>query len=149
MHIEIISFQAFHIAECAKLYCETYSAEPWNEHWDSEQPIIDFLSAHFANNYFLGFVVKAENKIIAASIGFKKPWNQGMEYYIDEFFIHPAYQRLHIGSRLMQYIEQQCQTLKLNAVILNTERGYPSELFYKKNHFLEHQGLMILSKMLS
>ncbi|WP_374990800.1 GNAT family N-acetyltransferase [Acinetobacter rudis] len=83
---------------------------------------------------------------MAASIGFKKPWNQGIEYYIDEFFIHPDYQGLKVGSRLMQYIEKKCQNEQLNAIILNTERGYPSELFYKNNQFTEHEGLIIMSK---
>lgn len=146
MNIEIMPFHAGHITDCATLYCETYSAEPWNEQWDSEQPILDFLNAHLANNYFMGFVVQIENKLIAASIGFKKPWNQGIEYYIDEFFIHPDYQGLKVGSRLMQYIEKQCKNKQLNAIILNTERGYPSELFYKNNQFTEHEGLIIMSK---
>lgn len=146
MHIEIYPFQAQHIEPCAQLYCQTYSAEPWNETWPSPQPIIEFLTAHLANNYFMGYVVLVDHQLVAASIGFKKPWNQGIEYYIDEFFIHPDYQGKKIGTQLMQHISAQCQQQNLNAIILNTERGYPSESFYKKNGFTEHQELIILSK---
>ncbi|AYA68841.1 GNAT family N-acetyltransferase [Acinetobacter sp. WCHA55] len=147
MQIRFSKFQHEHINECADLYCKTYNAEPWNENWQSTQPIVEFLSAHLANNYFIGFVAHSNNQMLAASIGFKKPWNQGVEYYIDEYFIHPQYQRQGIGQLLMRHIETQCQAEGLNAVILNTERGYPSELFYKKNGFEEHEGLIILSKV--
>lgn len=148
MNIEFSPFDASHIMCCAELYCQTYRAEPWNEVWGSNQPIIEFLSAHLDNNYFRGYVAKADQSIVAACIGFKKPWNQGVEYYIDEFFLHPDFQRKNIGSQFMQYIEQQCHLDELNAIILNTERDFPSELFYKKNGFKQHEGLIILSKTL-
>lgn len=48
----------------------------------------------------------------------------------------------------MHYIEQQCPVDELNAIILNTERNYPSELFYQQNGFNEHEGLIVLSKRL-
>ncbi len=46
----------------------------------------------------------------------------------------------------MQYIEQQCVTCNLNAIILNTEKGFPSESYYRRNGFTVHEGLIILSK---
>lgn len=148
MKIEFSPFEASHLTSCAELYCQTYQAEPWNEAWESTQPIIEFLTAHLNNNYFKGYIAKAENQMIAACIGFKKPWNQGIEYYVDEFFVHPDFQRKNIGSQLMHYIEQQCRVEALNAIILNTERNFPSELFYQQNGFNEHEGLIVLSKRL-
>lgn len=134
------------VEECAKLYCETYSSAPWFEQWPSHHPIIEFITHHLGNNYFMGYVIQVEKRIVGACLGFKKPWNQGVEYYIDELFIHPDFQGKGLGSAFMQYIEQQCVTCNLNAIILNTEKGFPSESYYRRNGFTVHEGLIILSK---
>lgn len=40
-----------------------------------------------ANNYFLCYNLKLDDKIICISLGFSKPWIKGMEYYIDELVL--------------------------------------------------------------
>jgi GNAT superfamily N-acetyltransferase len=70
----------------------------------------------------------------------------GIEYYIDEFFIHPAFQGKGFGKKFMTEIEKYCLNDGLNAIILNTQKGYKSETFYKNNGFSEQNGLIILSK---
>lgn len=148
-HIEVTALTPAMVEACAQLYCTTYRSAPWYETWDSSIPIIAFLENHLANNYFLGYVIKLNNTIVGACIGFQKPWNQGVEYYIDEFFIHPDHQGQGLGSTLMRYAQEECIKRNLNAIILNTERGFPSENFYKRNNFTVHEGLIIMSKSVS
>lgn len=134
------------VLEIAELYIQTYQAPPWNETYLSTDPIQQFIESHLSNNYFLGYVGLFEGSIVAVSIGFKKPWPQGMEYYIDEFFVDYKMQYKGIGKSFMKYIEKDVKDNGLNAIILNTEQGYPSEKFYIKNGYARHQGLTILSK---
>ncbi len=149
MDIALQQLDESHITSCAQLYCRTYQEEPWNESWPSPQPIVEFIQAHLGNNYFRGYIAKYGDEVIAVSIGFKKPWPGGVEYYIDEFFIDPDYQRKGIGTQLMAFIEARCRDEGLNAIILNTQKGYASDDFYTRNGFKEHRGLIVLSKSLA
>ncbi len=134
------------VDECAELYILTYKEKPWSEEWNSSQPIKTFIRTHLQNNFFKGFIMKINEQIIGVCIGFQKPWPMGIEYYIDEFFIHPAFQGKGFGKKFMTEIEKYCLNDGLNAILLNTQKGYKSETFYKNNGFSEHNGLIILSK---
>lgn len=69
------------------------------------------------------------------SIGMKKPWINGLEYYIDQFCVKTDLQGKGIGSYFLKLIEKEIRGDKMNAIILNTERGFPAEKFYLKNGF--------------
>lgn len=84
--------------------------------------------------------------MIAISLGMKKPWINGMEYYIDQFCVKTDLQGKGIGSYFLKLIEQDIRTEKMNAIILNTERGFPAEKFYLKNGFKSVDELIILIK---
>lgn len=47
---------------------------------------------YLSYNYFLGYVAIINEKIVGASIGYMKPWIEGIEYYVDQFFIDYASQ---------------------------------------------------------
>ncbi len=105
-----------------------------------------FFQNHMANNYFLGYVLKGQTGIAALCIGMKKPWIQGTEYYIDQFCVKPALQGGGIGSGFLKSIEAEMRKEGINAIILNTERGFPSEKFYLKNGFKPLDGLITFIK---
>lgn len=69
-----------------------------------------------------------------------------MEYYIDQFCVKTDLQGKGIGSYFLKLIENEIQTEKMNAIILNTERGFPAEKFYKKNGFQSVDELITLTK---
>lgn len=59
-----------------------------------------------------------DDYIIALSLGMKKPWIRGMEYYIDQFCVKVDWQG----------------------------KGFPSENFYIKNGFSILDELIVLAK---
>ena len=130
--------------ECVDLYMKTYSQEPWNESWDSRDVVADFYKNHYANNYFLGFVAMKDGKIVGVSVGFLKPYIRGMEYYIDDFFVSTDYHRQGIGSKFMTAIKNELISQKIHAIMLNTERGYPSHKFYESIGFQTEGDMVIL-----
>lgn len=136
------------VDEIADLYIQTYQAPPWNEVYTSNKSVKEFILNHLNNNYFLGYVAIEEQRIVAASIGFKKPWPEGMEYYIDDFFVGLHHQNKGIGSLLMSHIKKDISSKNLNAILLHTERGYPSESFYVKQGFERHTNMLLLSKLI-
>ena len=106
----------------------------------------DFFNNHFGNNYFTGYAAMLDDKVVALSIGFKKPWINGIEYYIDEFCVSYEMQGSGIGSCFIREIEKDIEKKGMNAIILNTEAGYPAQKFYEKNGFKVMDGLIILAK---
>ena len=61
------------IDDCVDLYIETFTKEPWNDIYESREQVARFFDNHFNNNYFVGYVALLDNKIVALSIGMKKP----------------------------------------------------------------------------
>ena len=135
-----------HIEECADLFIDVFTKPPWNDTYNSREQVITFFQNYIDNNYFVGYVLKEQTSIIALSIGMKKPWINGMEYYIDQFCVKSDFQGKGIGSYFLRLIEHEIQIEKMNAIMLNTESGFPSEIFYRKNGFQLVDGLITLVK---
>ncbi|MFV0395503.1 MAG: GNAT family N-acetyltransferase [Coprobacillaceae bacterium] len=143
---KIIALTKDIIDECVDIYINTFSKEPWNDEYDSRNQIVTFFNNHIYNNYFLGYVGVLNNEIVALSLGMKKPWIKGMEYYIDEFCVSYQYQGKGIGTLFIKEIELDIKRMGLNAIMLNTEKGYPAEKFYRKNGFDVLEDMIILAK---
>ena len=140
--IKNITFEM--LDECADLYMNTYSQEPWNESWSSKDVVVNFYKNHYENNYFRGFVAIKNETIVGVSVGFLKSWIKGMEYYIDDFFIRPDYQGQGIGSKFMKAIKDELILQNIHAIILCTERDYPAYKFYEKMGFKSFQDTIYL-----
>jgi len=134
------------IEESVDLFISTFSREPWNDVYESREQVREFFKNHFTNNYFLGYVISVNGKIQGLSIGMKKPWIKGLEYYIDEFCIDYNLQGKGVGSKFIKEIEMDIRKEGLNGIILNTEKDFPSFQFYKKNGFEDFGDLVIMGK---
>lgn len=130
------------INDCVDLYIETFTKEPWNDIYESRKQVVEL----FNNNYFVGYAALLDDKVVALSIGMKKPWIEGFEYYIDEFCVGYEMQGRAIGSWFIKAIEEDIKEQGMNAMILNTEKNYPSQKFYEKNGFKTLSDLIILVK---
>lgn len=144
--MDIVKLSKEHVEACVDLFIDVFTKAPWNDTFDSREQVIDFFQNHMANNYFVGYVLKGQDGIIALSIGMKKPWIHGMEYYIDQFCVKPDLQGRGIGSCFLKLIEGEIRKEQMNAMILNTEKGLPSESFYLKNGFKSVDGLVTFIK---
>jgi GNAT superfamily N-acetyltransferase len=142
----LMSLKESMIDECVDLFMDTFSKEPWNDTYESRDQVVNFFRNHIANNYFVGYVAMVNSNIVALSVGMKKPWINGMEYYVDEFCVSHSMQGKGIGSWFIQAIESDILVNGMNAMILNTEQGYPSHTFYEKNGFSAIEGLIVLAK---
>jgi GNAT superfamily N-acetyltransferase len=139
----VIPFDSSMLTECIDLYQEVFSKEPWLENSDRadvERYFLNFMDC----NKFVGYVVKDNDIIIAVSIGFLKPWIKGEEYYIDQFFVDYNLQGKGIGKFFLRKIKEHLIELNIHAIILATEKGFPSYDFYKKNGFSQIDDLCFL-----
>ena len=134
------------INNCVDLFIDIFTKEPWNDVYESREQVVSFFNNHFNNNYFLGYVAMLDDKIVALSLGMKKPWMEGMEYYIDQFCVSYKMHGRGIGSWFMKEIEESIKNQGMNGIILHTEKGYPSQMFYEKNGFKIINDLIVLGK---
>lgn len=143
--IEIVKLTDCDLEECVDLFIDTFTKAPWYDEYDSRDQVVKYFKTYMSSNFFLGYVLKDNGKILSLSIGEKKPWVNGVEYYIDEFCVKSDCQRKGYGSKLLEFIKNELESEGLDGIILNTERGYPSEKFYIKNGFKELKGLITLA----
>lgn len=142
----ILEMERNMIDSCIDLFIETFAKEPWNDVYESRQQIVNLFNNYFNTNYFIGYVAKLDDKIVALSLGMKKPWIEGLEYYIDQFCVGYEMQGKGIGSWFINKIEESIKTQGMNGILLNTERGYPAVEFYKKNGFKILNDILVLGK---
>lgn len=132
--------------ESVDVYIDTFTKEPWNDVYESREQVVTFFKNHMKNNYFLGYVLLHEKELVALSIGMIKPWIKGREYYIDQFCVKDSWQGKGIGTIFLNEIEKDIERNDLNAIMLNTDKGFPSEKFYVKNGFIPLEDTILLVK---
>lgn len=145
-NLVLLEMKKHMIGNCVDLFIETFTKEPWNDVYESREQVISFFNNHFNNNYFVGYVAMLDDTVVALSIGMKKPWINGMEYYIDQFCVSHDMQGKGTGSWFIKEIEENIKNQGMNGMILNTDKDYPSQRFYEKNGFEIIDGLIILAK---
>ncbi len=123
----------------------TFSLAPWNDPIDNHPKVRRLIQNHMNNNYHQSYVLKKEDELIGVSIGFKKAWMEGFEYYIDQFWIDEKYQNKGYGTKFMNLLKEAVLEIGCNAIILDTDLETPAEYFYKKNGFEELKGIVSLA----
>lgn len=144
--VRFLSLTECMLNQSVDLFIEVFSQEPWNDVYESRAQVVAFFENYMRDNYFLGYVLMDKEAIIALSMGAKKPWIKGMEYYIDQFCVREKYQGAGVGSEFLRLIEQDVKCKGMNAIVLTTEKGFPSEKFYLKNGFSKLEELVCLAK---
>lgn len=146
MNLQIKEFSREYFEECVDVFIDTFTKEPWYDTYESREQVVQYFNNFMGDNYFLGYIALLDQKVVALSIGMKKPWLQGMEYYIDQFCVAYSFQGKGIGSKFLKEIEELLKEKKLNGVVLNTEKSYPAYEFYTKNGFKQIDDLVVLGK---
>lgn len=144
--MEYCIMQQKDIEKCALTLMKAFKEEPWNENWTYEQAytrIDEIMSARVSRGYVVydgDIVVSMLSGRIMTYLGFKELW-------VDEFSVHPDYQRQGIGTKMIEYVREQLkqETEKISYIVLNTERGYPSVKFYEANGFEADESLVFMA----
>ena len=119
--MEIQTLNHRHIEASSHLFIETFSREPWNERYETDEEVKQYFVNFLALDSCLGFVCLEEERLVALCIGMRKPWLKGVEYYIDQLCVAPDCQHQGIGSRFLAEIERRVKDLGMKGLLLNTE----------------------------
>lgn len=126
---------------CAHELIAAFREEPWCENWTHEQAfdrIDEIMSARVSR----GFVCMDGTRCVSMLCGRIMTYLEKKQFWIDEFSVHPDVQRQGVGSRMLAFLREQLQQehQTIHYMALNTERGFPSVLFYEKNGFVQMES---------
>ena len=123
---------------CADELMAAFKADPWNEAWTHEQAftrIDEIMSARVSR----GIVCMDGGKCVSMLCGRIMTYLDKKLFYVDEFSVHPDFQRHGIGSQMLAFLREELQkeAQPISHMSLITKRGFPSVTFYEKNGFVE------------
>jgi len=123
---------------CAQELAAAFAAPPWNEVWTHEQAY-DRIDEIMSGRVSRGYVCMDGERCISMLCGRIMTYQEQKLFYIDEFSVDPAFQRLGVGSRMLAFLRDELrkEPQPVSYMSLITERGYPSVAFYEKNGFVE------------
>lgn len=113
-----------------------FAAPPWNEAWERAD-FRRYLQDILGNENSLGFGLFEGEQLAALALGRLKHWPRGVEYDIDDFCVHPAWQGRGVGSALLERIWECARARGFCEVALLTRRDAPAHGFYQKNGFAD------------
>lgn len=139
--------------ESVDLFIDVFSKPPWNDCFESKEPVIHFFRAFIELPNFKGYQLYDENnRVIGVSIGFIKPWLKNdelrYEYFLDQYCIDHTLQGRGLGAYFMREIEKRLKQENINDIILNTGLSSPAYKFYLKLGFQDMKEYGFLSKEL-
>ncbi len=134
---EFITLDETYLPEVAKLYKNAFGREPWNDNWDDETQLMEYIKEISCSFNSLNYGLFIDGKLAAVSIGMIRHWWEGTNYNIEEFCVSPDLQHCGIGSRFMDMIEKDILSRGLNGIFLQTDSDKPAYRFYQKNGFGE------------
>ncbi|MGN0746088.1 MAG: GNAT family N-acetyltransferase [Aristaeellaceae bacterium] len=134
------------IPACAGTLMAAFAQPPWNENWTQEQAITridEIMSARVSR----GYVAVEGETVVSMLSGRIMTYLDFKELWVDEFSVHPSYQRKDVGSRMLAFVRGQLmrEPEKISCIVLNTERGYPSVKFYEANGFRADESLVFMA----
>ncbi len=113
------------------LFLSVFTAAPWFDRWESAQ-LDAYLADLMGNPNSLPYGLLADGELAGASLGHLVHWCEGLEYFIDEFFIVPEKQGQGLGTRFLSAIEEAVREKGVHHLFLLTDRNTPACHFYRK-----------------
>ena len=134
--------------EVKEIFLDVFTREPWNDKWQDESQINNYLDDLMDNKNSLSVGFFKDNKMIGISLGYIFHWWEGDEYYIKELCIQRDSQNMGYGSVFLRELGEFLLARKIRAIGLTTERNVPAYAFYKKNGFIELDKTVFLARIL-
>jgi aminoglycoside 6'-N-acetyltransferase I len=128
---DVVQYSEMHKAKVAECLRRAFAREPWNEDWSVALALerVENLSCPTISSGWLMIDWDAD-AVVAGLFGRKTVYVDRYEYFVDELFVDPDYQRKGNGSALMRDVYERLKRMGYFSVVLNTERGCPAEQFY-------------------
>jgi aminoglycoside 6'-N-acetyltransferase I len=130
----------------AALYCEVFSAPPWNEAWtgDTASALLrDTLNTPGS----LGLLAWQDGQLVGCTLGYEELSFDGVHFYLKEMFVHPTLQRRGIGARMLHELKRTLGHHGVRRIYLLTERDSAAADFYGAQGFYQSPRIMMACRL--
>lgn len=125
------------LEDCAHLYVKVFSEWPYEESWRITQ-------AHQYLRRFWKFdpehclLALDKNKVIGAMFGYCYPWQDRINYYMQELFVDPDQRRSGHGRRLVPHLLDKLGESDVSMSLIANE-ATPAAAFYEELGLRQHR----------
>lgn len=128
----------------AKIYMDTFNAEPWFEKW-TEKTAQKRLSSVLSHSSSFGLVSEDDGKIVGMILGEEEQYFDGVVFNVKEFCVRNELRGKGIGKVLLAEFENRLKGRGIRSVLLFTA---PEDVgFYQKSGYSDTE-LVALKKEL-
>ena len=128
----------------AKIYMDTFNAEPWFEKW-TEKTAQKRLSSVLSYSGSFGLVSEDDGKIVGMILGEEEQYFDGVVFNVKEFCVRNELRGKGIGKALLAEFENRLKGRGVRSVLLFTA---PEDVgFYQKSGYSDTE-LVALEKEL-
>ncbi len=135
-NMQIRAFEEKDIDNCAQLFAQVFSSEPWNEPWTASSASTR-IRHFFDESGFRGLVGYEGEKLLGFVLGNLQPWLDEKQFRIEEFCVQPNLQKRKVGSTLLQKLHERMRAEGITSINLITSPDGPAFKFFLANRYVE------------
>lgn len=120
------------IPNAAQILCRVYAEPPFSENWPLDRAE-KRITSYFSGSNFRAYALIVETQVIGYLFGRIITGAKYNNFYVDEIFVHPNYQRKGCGSMALNALHDELNKDCIAKIELHTLREDAS--FYEKNGF--------------
>ena len=142
----IVALTARNLDECAFLFMQAFSGEPWCEDWTlgaARERLREILGTPGA----VGLAC-VDEKVIGVVAGYWERSIRGSGFYLKEMCVDSEWQHQGIGIRLLRQLEYRLKQSGVEHVYLLTRRNGPAEAFYAASGFRTSERTALMARNL-
>lgn len=129
---------------CVRIFVSTFAQPPWEEHWQPDT-VRARLEQILRTPHAFG-VVTGDAEVQGFALGFSEPWHEGTHFYLKEMCVDHTCQRQGLGTRLLEYLQQELIHRDTRRIYLLTARGDVAEAFYAKAGFYVSPKMILMAR---
>ena len=124
------------MVELAQLFTLAFGEPPYRERWTVEAAAA-YLTKFLEMDPGSCFIATGGSEIVGAIFGYTYPWRSGVNYFIQELFVHERRRREGIGRQLVRHVVRQHGKSAAVSLIAN-ERSQAAR-FYESLGLQQHK----------
>jgi Acetyltransferase (GNAT) family. len=121
------------IPNAAQMLCRVYADAPYNENWPLERAE-NRITSYISGPNCRGYALIVETQIVGYLFGRIIIAAKCSNFYVDEIFVHPHYQRKGCGSMALDALHDELKKDCINKIELHALRE--DATFYEKNGYV-------------
>jgi ribosomal protein S18 acetylase RimI-like enzyme len=123
------------VVECAKLFAAVFAEPPYRERWEHEEAVA-YLRKFVSFDPEGCYVAVCDGRLAGALVGYRYPWRNRNEYFIQEIFVPRDQRRRGVGTSLIMHAVKRLGGDAVVCLVANEKTG--ARPFYQKLGICRH-----------